>query len=1227
VKILRALCLSLCLSLVTSAMAQTSIATPSALPHLVRFGGVVKDLNGNPLTGVVGITFALYGEQTGGAPLWLETQNVTADSNGHYAALLGSTKPNGLPPELFTSVEARWVGVQVSGQAEQARVLLVSAPYAFKAGDAETIGGLPPSAFVLAAAPQSSAASTPPNAGMTPQTSAPPPSGAITGTGSVNFLPLWDSTSDIISSVLFQSGTGSAAKIGINTTAPASTLDVKGGATIRGILSLPATGVATATAGKNSQPVNLAASAFNSSTSTAVNQTFQWLAEPAGNDTTTPSGTLNLLFGEGATKPSETGLNIASNGAVTATSFSGNGSGLTNVTAANSTELGGLAPSAFAQLATSTNIFTGGITAASFSGNGSGLTSVTAANASELGGLLPSAYQPAGSYATTGSNTFNGDQNITGNLAATGSVSGAAATFTGVVTEAGALLPAGGTATAAQGFNSQPLDSVASVFNSTGGTAQNQDFQWLAEPVGNNTSSPSGKLNLLFGANGATPTETGLSVANNGIITFATGQAFLGAGSVTSVGSGAGLTGGPITTTGSLSIAPGGVSNAMLANPSLTITTAGSDLTGGGVVALGGSIALNVDTTKIPQLAAANTFAGTQSINAITGNGLFTTTSDSTASGVLGINYATSGAANGVYGFSDSSSGTGVLGYGLAAGVSGTSNGLTGSGVVGVSNAISGAGIGVYGKTATSAGYGVEGFNTATTGSAIGVYGQSNSTAGFAVAGVNNATSGAGVGVYGQTSGSTGYGVEGFNFATTGNAYGVYGASESSSGSGVYGNSNGGTGVTGLTSSATGTGVVGINTAGGTAGSFLGNVGITGNVSIAANNGNSYQIGGVPFAFGSFNANNAFLGFAGNSSPSNTGTANTAIGFAALEGNTAGLQNTASGAQALFNNNGNYNTAYGYKALVTNTTGSLNTALGYLAGPDNSNVINNATAIGAYADVTASNALVLGGITGTNGCGTGNNCATVKVGIGTTAPTHAFEVDSAGASSAQIEMLSTGTDAAISLNNRGTGGREYWIDSGSGSAGVGNGNFAVWDNDAGALRLVITSGGNVGIGTTTSPSNLLTLKQGGGVAVGDGWSVYSSRRWKSNIQTLHGALAKVEHLRGVSYDLKGSGKHEVGVIAEEVGAVVPEVVTYEDNGKDARGVDYSRLTALLIEATKEQQTALSKALREIKQQQSLLLAQSAAMKSLKAEVRETRETLRKVKAQMAAAQPALVAQK
>jgi hypothetical protein len=145
----------------------------------------------------------------------------------------------------------------------------------------------------------------------------------------------------------------------------------------------------------------------------------------------------------------------------------------------------------------------------------------------------------------------------------------------------------------------------------------------------------------------------------------------------------------------------------------------------------------------------------------------------------------------------------------------------------------------------------------------------------------------------------------------------------------------------------------------------------------------------------------------------------------------------------------------------------------------------------------------------------------------------------------------------------------------------------------------------VGIGTT-KPSNILTVAQGAGHPVSDGWETFSSRRWKTNIQTLEGALGKVEQLRGVSYDLKADGKHEVGVIAEEVGAVVPEVVTWDENGKDAQSVDYSRLTALLIEAVKQQQ-------REIR--------------DLKSELRATRQTLQKVKAHVDATQPTLVAAK
>jgi len=287
-----------------------------------------------------------------------------------------------------------------------------------------------------------------------------------------------------------------------------------------------------------------------------------------------------------------------------------------------------------------------------------------------------------------------------------------------------------------------------------------------------------------------------------------------------------------------------------------------------------------------------------------------------------------------------------------------------------------------------------------------------------------------------------------------------------------------------------------------------------------------------------------------------TGYGNVASGVDALEANTGGIFNTAAGYHALSFSTGSYNVGNGYQALNNNIAGSFNTAEGENAGitADSSNMATNlntflgaqaevstgtlanvtvlganalvgsgsgsgatgtnSTAIGAYASVTGPNAMVLGPITGVNNCTAANNCATVNVGIGTTAP-----------------------------------------------------------------------------------SNIFTIGKGFGMAIADGWSTYSSRRWKTNIKTLPDALSRVEQLRGVSYDLKDSGKHEIGVIAEEVGKVVPEIVMYEENGKDARGVDYSRLTALLIEATKEQQALIRKQQQQIRTQQAQLKAQRSQIKA------------------------------
>ena len=214
--------MTLYLSLICCVL-QVSAQQPAAsaiVPPVVKFGGVLNDANGKPVTGTVGITFSLYKESQGGAALWVETQNVTPDKTGHYTVMLGSTTSQGLSADLFASGEARWLGVQAQGEAEQARTVLMSVPYALKAADAETIGGLPPSAFVKASGPGAAAGA---NASQVP-------AAGITGSGTANHITKWLSPTKLGNSNIFD---GPAGKVGIGTTAPGATLDVNGTAVIR----------------------------------------------------------------------------------------------------------------------------------------------------------------------------------------------------------------------------------------------------------------------------------------------------------------------------------------------------------------------------------------------------------------------------------------------------------------------------------------------------------------------------------------------------------------------------------------------------------------------------------------------------------------------------------------------------------------------------------------------------------------------------------------------------------------------------------------------------------------------------------------------------------------------------------------------------------------------------------------------------------------------------------
>jgi hypothetical protein len=98
--------------------------------------------------------------------------------------------------------------------------------------------------------------------------------------------------------------------------------------------------------------------------------------------------------------------------------------------------------------------------------------------------------------------------------------------------------------------------------------------------------------------------------------------------------------------------------------------------------------------------------------------------------------------------------------------------------------------------------------------------------------------------------------------------------------------------------------------------------------------------------------------------------------------------------------------------------------------------------------------------------------------------------------------------------------------------------------------------------------------------------VPSSRRWKAKIRPLEEALERVAKLRGVRFDWTAAAPNglagpDIGLIAEEVAEIVPEAVARDERGAPV-GIDYARLTALLVEAVKAQQGQIDDLKRAIR---------------------------------------------
>jgi hypothetical protein len=255
-----------------------------------------------------------------------------------------------------------------------------------------------------------------------------------------------------------------------------------------------------------------------------------------------------------------------------------------------------------------------------------------------------------------------------------------------------------------------------------------------------------------------------------------------------------------------------------------------------------------------------------------------------------------------------------------------------------------------------------------------------------------------------------------------------------------------------------------------------------------------------------------------------SGQNNTAYGAYAIEQNTFGSNNTASGAYALQDNySGNYNTAFGAFALRDNNTGTGNTASGTFALMNNQSGHSN-TAYGFKA-------------LNTNYSGAENT---------------AFGFEAKASKITAKNQIVIGYQTTGQADNSVTLGNEYVT----------------------AVYMGQNSGATIyAAGLRTASNDVLTLSENdatfeNNLTVNGDVVVASDARLKTNIVSLGATSAKLLLIDGKTYTLKRNGKQKIGLLAQNIQEVFPELVSKNDN--EMLAVNYQGLVPVLINALKEQ---------------------------------------------------------
>ena len=188
-----------------------------------------------------------------------------------------------------------------------------------------------------------------------------------------------------------------------------------------------------------------------------------------------------------------------------------------------------------------------------------------------------------------------------------------------------------------------------------------------------------------------------------------------------------------------------------------------------------------------------------------------------------------------------------------------------------------------------------------------------------------------------------------------------------------------------------------------------------------------------------------------------------------------------------------------------------------------------------------------------------------NVGIGTSSPSGKLQIVGDGGALHQLRLTHNGTGGNGSIDLGVTSTEATMVANYSSTA------IPLVFYTGATERMRITSGGNTLMGTTSDNGERLYVS--GSIRATGSITANSDISLKKNLLKIENALEKVEQINGYTYELKADdSKRHAGVIAQEIDKVFPEIVNTGNDG--LMGVEYGNISALLIEAIKEQQTQI-----------------------------------------------------